>query len=309
MNAVNVSSISLPGLGSEPGRLEKVLDRASNWIDIASKDEPDIICLPESLNALGLSGRVWAECAEPLTGPTTQMISSKAAEYSTYIVCPIVRRHQGCLHNSAVLCDRSGEIAALYDKVHPTISEMEVGIVPGKQGVAYDADFGRLGFAICFDLNFRDLRDFYRRVKPRIILFPSMFRGGIQLRLWAFEIGCYVISATPGEQSSIIDPLGRILEESSEYERIVSRRINLDFTLLHLDYNHEKLKVVKEAYGKAVRFEVASPQGLFLMFSDHPSTTAGQMIDEFGLETRESYFRRAETIRRLTLGRALTRSD
>lgn len=305
MRMVKVCSISLPGMGPSEDRLTKVLERASRWIDLAARDEPDIVCLPETMNGLGLWGEAWARCAEPVPGPTTEMASRMSKEHSTYIVCPIVRRDPDGLHNSALLYDRSGQLVATYDKAHPTIWEIQDGIIPGRQGLVYQADFGRIGFAICFDLNFRDLRDFYRRRAPEIIFFPSMFRGGIQLRLWAFELGCYMVSATPGEMSAIVNPLGRTLEESYEYNRTISRQINLDCRLLHLDFNSEKLESVKKAYGARVEFEVASPEGIFLLASSDPSKTSDDIIKEFSLETRSAYFNRAERIRRDALKKAV----
>jgi len=298
MRLVKVCSISLPGMEPCEDRLTQVLERASKWIDLASKDEPDIICLPESMNGLGLWGEAWAKSAEPVPGPTTEMASRMSRELSTYIVCPIVRRESDGLHNSALLYDRSGRMVAAYDKVHPTIWEIQDGIKPGRQGLVYKADFGRIGFAICFDLNFQNLREFYRRNAVEIIFFPSMFRGGIQLRLWAFELGCYVVSATPGEMSAIVNPLGRILEESYEYNRTISRQVNLDCRVLHLDFNSEKLEAVKKAYGTRVEFEVASPEGIFLLASNDALRTSEDIIKEFGLETRSTYFKRAERIRR-----------
>ncbi len=296
MRLAKVCSISLPGMGPCEDRLTKVLDRASKWIDLAARDEPDIICLPETVNGLGLCGKAWAGCAEPVPGPTTEMASRMSKEHSTYIVCPIVRRDSDGLHNSALLYDRSGELAATYDKVHPTIWEIEDGIIPGERGLVYDTDFGTIGFAICFDLNFRDLRDFYGQAGAEIIFFPSMYRGGIQLRLWAFELGCYMVSATPGEMSAIVNPLGRILAESYEYNRIISRQINLDCRVLHLDFNSEKLEAIKKAYGARVEFEVASPEGVFLLISND-TKTSDDVMSEFDLETRTNYFRRAERIR------------
>jgi predicted amidohydrolase len=289
-------------MGPAEGRTEKLLERASSWIELASRDEPDLIVLPETFNGLGLGSREWAQSAEDVPGPTSELAARKADQHSTYLVCPIVRRDREGLHNSALLFDRDGELSCTYDKVHPTIGEIEEGVIPGRRGVVHDADFGRLGFAICFDLNFRDLRRYYARRRARLVCFPSMYRGGIQLRLWAYEIGCYVISSTPGEQSAIVNPLGRILEESYQYNKIISRRINMDYEVLHLDYNHEKFETMKESHGPGVELEVASPEGVFLLHSEEKDTSAREIMKEFGLEARSEYFARATRMRSKALG-------
>jgi len=297
MRLAKVSSLSLPGMGPEAGRTAKVIKRTADWIDRASSDEPDLMVLPESFNGLGLEPRDWALSAEEVPGPFTEMVSARASEHSTYVVCPIVRRDGGKIYNSALLYDRSGNPVSRYDKVHPTIGEMDQGVLPGINGVVAEADFGRVGFAICFDLNFPDLRNYYRREKPDIIVFPSMYRGGIQLRLWAYEIGCFVVSATPGEQSQIVNPLGRVLVESYNYDRIISREINLDFEILHLDYNSDRFDAIRGKYGTRVSIEVASPEGIFALYSQDPCLTSREIVEEFSMETRGDYFRRASRIR------------
>ena len=229
------------------------------------------------------------------------MASAKAAEHRTYLVCPIVRRDEKGLHNSAILLDRSGHPIATYDKVHPTIAEMECGIVPGRSGVVAETDFCRIGFAICFDLNFRDLVEYYSTQRVDVIVFPSMFRGGLQLRLWAYQLGCYLVSATPGEQSAIVNPLGRTLLESQisagATGSIVSLQLNLDYQVMHLDYNAEYLARAKEIYGPQVQIEVAGPEGIFLLHSMHPERDSASIVRELGMETRDEYFRRACKIR------------
>jgi predicted amidohydrolase len=306
LRLARITSISLPGMGDGPDRLDKVLERASTWIDLAAGEGPDLICLPESVNGLGLGGDEWARTAEEVPGPTTRMASEKAAEHSAYLVCPLVRRDARGIHNSATLYDRDGELVGVYDKVHPTMGELECGVVPGRTGLVSRVDFGRIGFAICFDLNFRDLRDCYADEGIDILLFPSMFRGGLQLRAWAYELGCYLVSATPGEQSAIVNPLGRTLAESQISSgptgSIISLELNLDYQVMHLDYNSEKLAEVKRAFGTQVRIEVAGPEGIFLLSSRHPERDSASIAREFGMETRHEYFRRASAMRSRALG-------
>src|SRR2546429_164022 len=81
-------------------------------------------------------------------------------------------------------------------------------------------DFGRVGCAICFDLNFRDVAEGLVATGAEILFFPSMYRGGLQLRIWAHDFGRFILSATPGEGSALVDPLGRVLVESSRYQRL-----------------------------------------------------------------------------------------
>ena len=73
----------------------------------------------------------------------------------------IREENEGVLRNSCVILDRNGEIAGIYDKNFPTIGEMEKGIKAGKEAPIIQLDFGKVAVAICFDLNFDELREQY----------------------------------------------------------------------------------------------------------------------------------------------------
>ena len=125
-----------------------------------------------------------------------------------------------------------------------------------------------------------------------------MFRGGILLRCWALQNRCYLVSSTPRENSAIVDPLGRVLVESSDYQRTITRTINLDYAVLHLDSNHEKFRAIRKKYGSQVGIEVLSPEALFLLTSDHPDRSVEDIIREFELERLDDYFDRSRRVRR-----------
>ncbi|HIE52461.1 MAG TPA: carbon-nitrogen hydrolase family protein [Armatimonadetes bacterium] len=301
---VRVSTISFPGAGGAvEDRVERARQSASEWLDRAALDRPDIVCLPETFAALGLSNEEWFKTAEPVPGPTTEVLAAKAREYHMYVICPLVEQQGDKVYNSAVLIDREGQILGAYHKIHPTISEIEVGITPGTEPTVFTTDFGQIGCAICYDLNFRQVIEGLKAKGAEMVFFPSMYRGGLQLRIWAYDFGVFVASATPGEQSAIVNPLGRVLVESSNYERIISRRLNLDCRVLHLDYNHPKFEDLKRKYGPAVEIEVATPEASCLLISHHPEVTVEDILREFELEPRDAYLARANAVRTQALSR------
>jgi predicted amidohydrolase len=75
--------------------------------------------------------------------------------------------------------DRKGKIAGIYDKNFPTIAEMEAGIKASDKIAVIECDFGKIGIAICFDLNFEELLDKYSAADIDIIIYPSMLHGGV----------------------------------------------------------------------------------------------------------------------------------
>ena len=93
-----------------------------------------------------------------------------AAENNCYIAYSAAREMpDGTWRNSTQIIDRSGNIAGIYDKNHLVIEEnTEAGILYGKDAPIIKCDFGTIGCAICFDLNFDELRLKY--VKTGLIL-------------------------------------------------------------------------------------------------------------------------------------------
>jgi hypothetical protein len=94
-----------------------------------------------------------------------------------------------------------------------------------------------------------------------------------------------------------VDPLGRTLKWSSVYEPILVQEVNLDGVVCHIDENHLKWKAIREQYGAAVELDVATDEAKFRLVSHHLEIMAPEIVEEFGLETLERYFRRSHEIR------------
>src|SRR5687768_10826770 len=204
---LRVSSISFAG-GSGPmeGWVERARAAAVERLEEAALDRPDIACLPETFPGLGCGSEDWFSTAEPVPGPTTAALAAVARRHEMWVICPLLEQRGARVFNAAVLLDRRGEIAGIYHKIHPTVSELRVGVTPGTETPVFETDFGRIGCAICFDLNFREVIDGLSAGGAEIVFFPSMYRGGLQLPIWAHDFGVHLVSATPGEGSVIVDP-------------------------------------------------------------------------------------------------------
>jgi len=296
---VRVASLSFPGTGRASGAKDTVkrnLEAMAKLLEKAYYDESDIACFPETSPTIGLSTDEAIALAEPVHGPIFNFFSSKASEYGLNIVLPMLELKDGCVYNSAILIGRDGEYLGSYHKVHPTIGEIEAGITPGLEAKVLKSEFGPLGFAICFDLNFRDVVEAISADDVKLVFFPSAYPGGLQLSIWAFDYGVYMVSSLRGEGSVIVDPLGRVLAKSSSYNPVICKTLNLDYEVLHLDYNYEKLVEVKRRYGSKVEIDVSRPEAVFI-FASNIEKPIREIIAEFDLETRSQYFDRSNRIR------------
>ncbi len=298
---VGVSTISYIGGGIN----EKVIKTLEGYIDTAALDKPDIIILTEGVihNTSGSASQDEKNNKSELVsegGTITGFFSRKAKQHGAYIIASYWRKNEKGKgrYNSAVLFDREGKVAGVYDKVYPTIGEMESGILPGEAVKVFQTDFGKIGALICFDLNFRELMPEYKKRGAELICFLSNYRGGFVVRLLAFENQMFFASSVPGENSVIVDPMGRVLAESSAYGKIIFAKINLDSKVVHIDYNVENVVNLKKKYGELVKIEVFSPEAVYFISSLHPEKSIGEMLREFSIETYDEYRDRARSERK-----------
>jgi hypothetical protein len=175
---------------------------------------------------------------------------------------------------------------------------MESGIKACNDSPIITCDFGRIAIAICYDLNFEELRMRYVREKPDLIIFSSMYHGGIAQNIWAYTCRSYFVGSvyrpTPSE---IRNPMGEVIASSTNYFDFAVARINLDCALVHLDYNWEKLSALKEKYGTSVTVSDPGELASVLVTSKDSKTTVDQMIKEFGIERLDDYLNRARQFR------------
>jgi predicted amidohydrolase len=292
---VTVASVSHNSLLQFKGNLQAVLDHAARMLRRAAHHGANIVSFPEIYPHFVLEGKP-ADIAEPVSGPTLTRIAEEARNNHLHVIMPLYTSENGRVYNSSVLISPKGDVIGIYHKIHPTIGEIETGITPGTEPLVFRTDFGKVGMAICFDLNFRDAMRGLADNGAEIIFFSSAYRGGLQLRIWAFELGVYIVSAILAELGRIVDQSGTVLAEST-YEELIARRINLDRRLLHMDYNWDKMDAMLEKYGTGLSFEYFTREACYTVASERDDLTVDDLIREFGLMERRAYWERANQVR------------
>lgn len=258
-------------------------------------DKPDLIVLPEFCD---LSGE-GDEYLKVRKNQVLDFFSTVAKSNHCYIAFGMKREESvGLWRNSCVVIDRKGGIAGIYNKNFPTIQEMEGGIKACNDAPVITCDFGRIAIVICYDLNFDELRIRYAAEKPDLIVFSSMYHGGVEQSMWAYACRSYFVGSvyrqTPSE---IRNPTGAVIASSTNYFDYAVARINLDCELVHLDYNWEKLTALKEKYGPSVTISDPGELASVLITSEDSRVSVDQMIREFGIERLDEYLSRAREFR------------
>jgi predicted amidohydrolase len=260
-------------------------------------DRPDLIVVPEVCDRpSGLGDEELRAYYRVRKDQIQKFFAEVARKNKCYIVYPAHRElSDGTRRNSSVLIDRKGNVAGVYNKNHPTIGEMEKGILCGKDAPVIDCDFGRVAMAICFDLNFDRLRLKYAESKPDLIIFSSMYHGGLMQAYWAYSCRSHFVGAIAGKGtfSEIRNPLGQVVGSNTNYFDYAVATVNLDCALVHLDYNWERLRKLKAKYGPEVEITDPGCLGSVLVSSEHPTVSADEMIKEFEIELLDDYFARS----------------
>ncbi len=214
-----------------------------------------LVVLPEKWSVLGTPEQMTAG-AEPLDGRLIGWARSVAAELGIDLVAgSIVEKGAEKSLNTSVHIDRSGDVRAVYRKLH--MFDVEVDGVryaeseheqAGDEVVVSELAGGvRLGMSICYDLRFPEL---FRALSARgaeVIAIPSAFtlattrdHWEVLVRARAIENQCFVIAPNqigphpPGHRSGgrslIVDPWGVVLAMAPDREAVIVA--DLDFELL-----------------------------------------------------------------------------
>ena len=250
-------------------------------------DSPDLIVLPE-LCDLSMDGKDYLKVRK---NQVLDFFATVAKSNHCYIAFGMQREDtNGYWYNSCVVIGRNGEITGIYDKNYPTIGEMELGIKASNEAPVIQFDFGRAAIVICFDLNFEELRLKYQKEKPDLIIFSSMFHGGIAQNLWAYSCESYLISAVyRNYPSEIRNPIGNVIATTTHNEDYAVAKINLDFTMVHIAYNQFHLMGLKEKYGKTVKISDPGEYASVIVTSENERVSVIQMLKEFEIEDFNEY--------------------
>jgi predicted amidohydrolase len=284
-----VRAVSI-GFKPDPG-LEQIVD----LIDREGARGADIIALPETCRGQN------DQSPEAINGPTVSTMARLAAKHQTYIVCPIDRKFGERRLNSAVLLDRRGEVAGIYDKIYPYGEEFKKhpGVHPGEAVTVVQTDFGRVGLAICFDVNWAPLWQRLSDFGAELVIWPSAYSAGRSLQARAIDFNYYIMSATWTPDCLVYDIDGEQLlyehNNTSGDANVARFTFDLDRCLFHQDYNlPAKLAKLLEEHREDVEREKWLPmEGWFILRAKRPGVSARELARKYGLEERRPYINRS----------------
>ncbi len=160
------------------------LDRTRALIQDAARQGAQLICLQELHTGPYFCQHQSADLfdlAEPLDGPTAQCLGELANELNVVIVGSIFeRRGSGVYHNTALVFDKSTELAGFYRKMHipddPGFYE-KYYFSPGDSGapgfLPVDTSVGKLGVLVCWDQWYPEAARLMALAGADILIYPT----------------------------------------------------------------------------------------------------------------------------------------
>src|SRR6476659_6538405 len=99
--------------------LEENLHTAESILQTAVAYKPDLVLLPEASPIAGMPLSKDKEIADPVPGPTYEMLASYCRAGNFNLVSGHVTREGGRYYNQALVLDRAGKLVGSYRKNYP----------------------------------------------------------------------------------------------------------------------------------------------------------------------------------------------
>jgi len=267
------------------------LGQIAEEVDKAGSAKVDVIALPELCRGQNDTSE------EGLEGPTVKAMAALAKKHKTYIVLPIDRRSKNLRLNTVVLLDRSGHVASVYDKIFPYWEEFDVRPATdvGEEAQVYRADFGMLGFATCFDVNFPEV---WRRLSDKgaeVVIWPSAYSAGTSLQAHAINHHYYIVTVTQTCDCLVYDITGeKLFYQKSDKVNVATVTLDLDRGIYHQNFNLPKRdKLLKEHAQDVQQERWMDLEQWFVLKAKRPGVSARQLAKQYGLEELRAYLDRS----------------
>jgi len=222
------------------GQPEANISRAQTLLAEAKQQGAEMILLPE-LWTTGYDLERAAELAVDLTSDNE--ISKLAREFDVYLCGSVLERRDGKFFNAFTIYSPSGELLAVYRKLHlfAPLNEPKF-LSAGDEPVTVELPWGKSGLAICYDLRFPELFRSYAVAGARLMLVcaewphPRLEHWRTLLRARAIENQAYVVACNAVGRANetvffghslIINPWGEVLAEAGEAETVLSGELDL----------------------------------------------------------------------------------
>ena len=201
----------------------------------------DLVVLPELWTTGAFAYEDFGSEAEPLEGPTYEAMAKAASDAGVWLHAGSIpeRDRDGSLYNTSLVFSPSGNLAAVYRKIHRFGFDKGEAVLmgAGRELVTVRLPETVLGVATCYDLRFPELfRGLVDAGAETLVVpagWPERRRGHWTLLAQAravenqaFVLACGTAGTHAGVpqagHSIVVDPWGEVLAEAGADEEILT---------------------------------------------------------------------------------------
>lgn len=230
-------------------------------------------------------------------------------KYNTNICFPFLENIEGKNYNTAIYINRNGEIAGKYHKVFLIKDEIDAGLTPGEiNQKCIKIDNINIATSICFDENFPELIENWRRQDINLIIFPAYTYSGELIRSWAIHLGSPLISCFPWLSTSY-DNDGHILSNIGTETALIKNgshpkyslvKINLNSKIYHIDYNHYNINNLLHKYSNDITIKLMPHEARFKLTVNSNKLKIEELEQEHNLIPINNYLLESKHYTKLT---------
>ena len=177
MSKVKIGLVQMSCTADKQENLEKAVRK----IREAASQGAQIICLQELFTSLyfcDVEDYDHFKLAEPIPGPSTDILSALASELGVVIIASLFeKRAQGIYHNTTAVLDADGSYLGKYRKMHipddPSYYE-KFYFTPGDLGYkVFKTKFATIGVLICWDQWYPEAARITALMGAEILFYPT----------------------------------------------------------------------------------------------------------------------------------------
>ncbi len=183
----------------------------------AAGQDYDLLVTTECINYVRIGGSASYPTRD---GMEVAALSDAARRANSWLIAGLAYREDGAVWNAALIFDRNGNLRQIYHKTHLAGDEGKI-FTAGSRLCVQDTDFGRVGVAICWDMQFPEVARTLALQGAELIACPTWgWEADLYGRARAYENGIFAAAAmavpawgpieAPRTPSSVIGPDGCI---------------------------------------------------------------------------------------------------
>lgn len=198
----------------------------------AANRKADLVVLGETLTYIN-TRRSFAECAEPVPGPSTDYFGELAKKHGLHIVAGLVERDRHLIYNVAVLIGPDGNLIGKYRKVCLPRGEIAAGIAPGSEYPVFDTRIGKVGLMVCYDGFFPEVARELSNRGAEVIAWPVWGCNPNLASARACENHVYLVSSTYEDVSrnwmisAVYDHAGELVAKAEKWGTVAVAEVDL----------------------------------------------------------------------------------